>query len=342
MALTTAFCANGTKTTIPQTTTDGSVSYDQGFGLSYALPPEEGGKFIDRAQFNQLMYDTTSQVLENKTAIATKANANDTVNLTGDQKIAGVKTFTNNIVSPNITAMQNNLNTIFSSTSAPVKTQTTTKTITVGTSGDFTDLLSAINEATKYTSPVTINLVSDLQLTKDTYITSINGDHITINFGNYRITNSAADAISLYLTACSIGRIHNLNLVDIGFIVGLCSKTSLAGTGNIQIRTQRETAALYVLQRSSVNVADNTEYTINSLDGSNLISSGGGAILSFSPSSKITTTTQTGNLLTVYNAGIIAVSHGTTINKPTGLNLYNVTVNMPSEKGLILDRPNRS
>ena len=69
MTLTTAFCANGTKTTIPQTTTDGSVSYDQGFGDSYALPPEEGGKFIDRAQFNQLMFDTTSAVIENNQSI---------------------------------------------------------------------------------------------------------------------------------------------------------------------------------------------------------------------------------------------------------------------------------
>lgn len=94
MALTKPFAQNGDKKAIPENTTgDGSLSYETGFGGFYALPPEEGGLFIDRAQFNQLMYDTTSQVLANKTAIATKANANATVNLTGNQTIAGVKTF---------------------------------------------------------------------------------------------------------------------------------------------------------------------------------------------------------------------------------------------------------
>lgn len=66
MALTKPFAENGDKATIPETAVDGSVSYDQGFGTSYALPPEDGGKFIDRKQFNQLMYDTTSAILENK------------------------------------------------------------------------------------------------------------------------------------------------------------------------------------------------------------------------------------------------------------------------------------
>ena len=60
MALTKPFAENGDKKAIPQTTSDGSVSFDRGFGSFYALPPEEGGLFIDRAQFNQLMFDTTS------------------------------------------------------------------------------------------------------------------------------------------------------------------------------------------------------------------------------------------------------------------------------------------
>ena len=131
MALTKPFAENGDKKAIPQTTSDGSVSFDRGFGSFYALPPEEGGLFIDRAQFNQLMYDTTSQVLENKQQIATqanrinevnttltqsintkanqsttytktevnnllnaKANSNAVVNLSGNQTINGVKTFT--------------------------------------------------------------------------------------------------------------------------------------------------------------------------------------------------------------------------------------------------------
>lgn len=67
MALTKPFAENGDKKAIPENTTgDGSLSYETGFGGFYALPPEEGGLYIDRAQFNQLMYDTTSAILENQ------------------------------------------------------------------------------------------------------------------------------------------------------------------------------------------------------------------------------------------------------------------------------------
>lgn len=237
MALTRPFAQNGDKLAIPETASDSSVSYNLGFTYAYALPPEEGGKFIDRAQFNQLMYDTTSQVLENKTAIATKANANATVNLSGNQTINGVKTFSappvsatnptannqvanklyvdtvgntavkltgnqtiqgtktfnNNIVSPNITAMQNNLNTIFSSTSTPVTYLTTTKVITVGNSGaDFTDLLSAVKKAATYTNPVEVRLISNLTVNSGTLISKLNGKHITINFNNFKISSSGS------------------------------------------------------------------------------------------------------------------------------------------------------
>lgn len=122
MALTTAFARNGNRKAVPQTTADGSVSYEQGFGNLYALPPEEGGLFIDRAQFNQIMYDTTSAVISNQNSISTlnskvTANTNSiktlnskvadlesgvstgVVNLTSNQTIAGVKTFSSPPVS---------------------------------------------------------------------------------------------------------------------------------------------------------------------------------------------------------------------------------------------------
>lgn len=109
MALTTAFARNGNRKAVPQSTADGSVSYDQGFGNLYALPPEEGGKFIDRAQFNQLMFDTTSAVISNQNSINTLNSSVNTlntkvaniesgvatgvVNLTTNQTINGIKTF---------------------------------------------------------------------------------------------------------------------------------------------------------------------------------------------------------------------------------------------------------
>lgn len=405
MALTTAFARNGNRKAVPQSTADGSVSYDQGFGAFYALPPEEGGLFIDRAQFNQLMYDTTSAVISNQNSINTlnssvntlntkvaniesgvatgvvnlttnqniqgvktfasppvsatnPANNNQVANkayvdsvgntavkLTGAQNIAGAKTFTSNITAPNITQMQNNLNTIFSSTTSPVKTQTTRKTITVGTGGNFANLSQAFYEAKKYNSPVTIQLVSDLQIAENLQIDSVNGKHIILDFNNYKITNSSATAISLIFTACAIGRIISLKLVNINFLVGINSQIALGGTGNIQFNHKANNddesgAAIHILQGSSLNFTDSANYTLNNAGDSALIQSGTGAIISLSSLTVITSTTQTGNLFAVYNAGIIAIHDETTINKPAGLNLYNVTINTPSPNGLILGKAN--
>lgn len=407
MALTTAFARNGNRKAVPQTTADGSVSYNEGFGAFYALPPEEGGLFIDRAQFNQIMYDTTSAVITNQNSINTLNSSVNTLNtkvaniesgvatgvvnlttnqiingiktfsvppvsatnpsnnnqvankayvdsvgntavkLTGTQSIAGAKTFTNNITAPNITQMQNNLNTIFSSTTSPVKTQTARKTIAVGTGGDFANLSQAFYEAKKYNSPVTIQLVSDLKLSETLQIDSVNGKHIMIDFNNYKITNSSAAPISLIFTACAIGRIMNLKLVNINFVVGTNSQIALGGTGNIQSNQRinggnekANDAVIFVVQGSLLNFTDSANYTLKNLDNSNVISSGTGAIISLSSLTVITATTQTGNLFAVYNAGIIAIHGETTINKPAGLNLYNVTVNTPSPNGLILGKTN--
>ena len=211
MALTKPFAENGDKKAIQQTTSDGSVSFNNGFGSLYALSPEEGGLFIDRAQFNQLMFDTTSQVLENKqqitaqanrinevnttltqsintkanqsttytkdevnnlvnpkadksttytksevdTKVNAKANANATVNLTGNQTIAGIKTFRSPVVVPNATANTHavnlaQLNTKIDSTKA-TKLLTENLVKTVGASGaDFANLRQALEWASQY------------------------------------------------------------------------------------------------------------------------------------------------------------------------------------------------
>lgn len=39
------FAENGAKTSVPETSGDGSVSYDQGYTASYDLPPADGGRF---------------------------------------------------------------------------------------------------------------------------------------------------------------------------------------------------------------------------------------------------------------------------------------------------------
>lgn len=452
MALTTAFARNGNRKAVPQSTADGSVSYEQGFGNLYALPPEEGGLFIDRAQFNQIMYDTTSAVISNQNSISTlnskvtanqnsintlnskvadlesgistgvvnltgnqtiagvktfssppvsatnptannqvankayvdtvgntavkltgnqtiagtktfsspvvvpdatatthavnlaqlntKANWNAVVNLTGDQSIAGAKTFTSNITAPNITAMQNNLNTIFSSTSSPVKTETTSKIITVGSDGDFQDLLSAVNEAKKYTSPVEIRLVSNLEVNRSIVINSVNGRHIHINFKNYKITNISSEVAQLSLTLSDIGAFYNLNLENITLSMS-CSRTMLADNINININQIGTTyAPIGIVQSSMLNITYGAVLTVNNSD-SGLIRSQTGSIISLA-NVTINSTSNTGDLFEIFNGGILALHDDVIINKPSGLNLYNTAINTPSGNGLILDKTGRS
>ena len=127
MALTTPFAQNGDKKAIPQNTSDGSVSFDRGFGSFYALPPEEGGLFIDRAQFNQLMFDTTSEILANKQSL-------------------------NNLSSStyNKTEVDNRLNAKIDSTKA-TKILTENLVKTVGARGaDFANLRQALEWASQY------------------------------------------------------------------------------------------------------------------------------------------------------------------------------------------------
>ena len=160
MGLTTPFAQNGDKKEIPQNTSNGSVSFDRGFGSFYALPPEEGGLFIDRAQFNQLMYDTTSQVLENKTAIATQANRINEVNTTltqsintkANQSTTYTKTEVNNLLNAKA-----NQSTTYNKTEVDTKlglkadkSTTYTKTETY-TKAEVNNLLNAkANQATTY------------------------------------------------------------------------------------------------------------------------------------------------------------------------------------------------
>ena len=147
MALTKPFAENGDKKAIPQTTSDGSVSFDRGFGSFYALPPEEGGLFIDRAQFNQLMFDTTSQVLENKQQITAQANRINEVNTTLTQSI---NTKANQATTYNKTEVDNRLNAKIDSTKA-TKLLTENLVKTVGASGaDFASLREALEWASQY------------------------------------------------------------------------------------------------------------------------------------------------------------------------------------------------
>lgn len=201
MALTKPFAQNGDKKAIPQSTSDGSVSFDRGFGSFYALPPEEGGLFIDRAQFNQLMYDTTSAVISNQNSINTlnskvaniESNVSTgVVNLTGNQTIAGTKTFSSPVVVPNAKANTHAVNlaqlntkanqaTTYTKTevdtrvNAKIDSSKATKILTenlvktVGASGaDFANLRQALEWASQYSYSnqytITLNCNADMPI----------------------------------------------------------------------------------------------------------------------------------------------------------------------------------
>lgn len=53
--VTTPFANNGTKDEIPNSTEDGSVSMEDGYGILYETPIDEGGKPISRGEWNYLI-----------------------------------------------------------------------------------------------------------------------------------------------------------------------------------------------------------------------------------------------------------------------------------------------
>lgn len=67
MALTKKWAANGIKTPIPNDPQgDNLVNYDEGFTTPYRTPIKDGGVPIGMGTFNQLMFDITDEVIENK------------------------------------------------------------------------------------------------------------------------------------------------------------------------------------------------------------------------------------------------------------------------------------
>lgn len=123
MELTRPFAENGDRQDFPvDTQGDGTMSLQQGFGAFYGLPPEEGGLFIQRPQFNQLMYLVSKGVIDNKTAIE------DLESEYGSLLTSSPKLLTENL------------------------------TWTVGSGGDYENLTDALKEACKYVNILNFNI----------------------------------------------------------------------------------------------------------------------------------------------------------------------------------------
>lgn len=258
MALTRPFAENGNKVTIPEITTDGSVSYDQGFGAFYALPPEEGGLFIDRAQFNQLMYDTTSQILANKTQ----------------------------------------LNSIFAGNKSPYLLQPSGISITVGTGGNFTNLNDAFSyikqtNSKQINSISNVTLLSDFNdnLTLEAFPPcAINcngfklGNNLNINNSSHIIIRklklsgqlSLLRSSKIYLgSEATIGGGSTQNAIVDSSIYA--NDSSIAITGNISLNPPSGSFGLVSKGSSNIYLATPSSYTQS--QGAGFVYVVGGGIL---------------------------------------------------------------
>ena len=227
MALTKPFAENGDKTTIPATTSDGSVSYDQGFGSFYALPPEEGGLFIDRAQFNQLMYDTTSAVLENNSSIAN---------------------------------IQNTINQVISSEIMPISVYKNVKNKTIGANGDFKTIQEAFTYVqTHQKQSLNQNLIITLLENLNNEVLYFKGawyPYLIIDCNGFVLADKLTTDLSCF-------RINNLKLND----RLVASVSSLWLTGNISINYQSDDypqGCLTALAGSSILVGGDFQFSTTS------------------------------------------------------------------------------
>ena len=107
---------NSINTKANQDTTYNKTETDAKLGLkadkSTTYPKTET---YTKTEVNNLVNSKANQAntytkAEVDSRVNVKANSNDVVNLSGNQTIAGVKTFTSNITAPNITTLQNQMN----------------------------------------------------------------------------------------------------------------------------------------------------------------------------------------------------------------------------------------
>ena len=111
-------------------------------GLLIENPDKDEVNNLLNTKANQATTYTKTEV---NNLVNTKANWNAIVNLTGDQTIAGAKTFTSNITAPNITNLQNQMGGLISSDSYPLLTKSSLSLdITVGAGGTFPNITDGL------------------------------------------------------------------------------------------------------------------------------------------------------------------------------------------------------
>lgn len=254
--------------------------------------------------------------------------ANATVNLTGNQTIAGAKTFTSNITAPNITTIQNNLNTIFSSTTSPVRYQNSIKEITVGTGGNFQTIQEAIQEASKYSSPVLIKLVSNISINKNINLIRLDLKHVGIYFNNFKIINSTNSVLSFSLNNCFLSEIKDLNLENVRLYLKNNSSLIIWGSTNINCENINSHCVL-VGYSSSLSLGS---CNIKHSAGRIAFAAFEGSSINIANKVTINDSSASGNVLDVASGSIIYAT-GATIN--TSITKANQAANTITANGII-------
>lgn len=313
MELTRPFAENGDRQDFPvDTQGDGTMSLQQGFGAFYGLPPEEGGLFIDRTKFNQLMYLVSKGVIDNKTSIADAL-----------EQIQSLESKYSSLV-----------------TSSP-KLLTENLTWNVGIGGDYEDLESAINEATKYVSnnhTITLKVINDLTVANSINISSqvgiiIKSDskstklNINIDNGNFinYSSNYASNAI-LNFSNITLNSIKCNSLIYSSFYSPVQIRDCIVQGSFNNLGLASFGGSIYVINSNITSTNSSTDDAIfkanfnsniilhsgNTINGGNVIAdSSYGSIIT----SGYTGLTATGN----FNKGLIVSKYGIIIN--SGINL---------------------
>ena len=151
----------------------------------------------NRDQVNNLLTSVNQSTYtkrEINDKVNVKANSNAVVNLSDNQTINGVKTFTSNISAPNITALQNQMNGLVSGGKSPYLLHDGVVRITVGNGGNFRNFTDALNYLKQNGSKQYIEIILTSDFNENITLSdlppcSINGNYRKLG-NNLHIKNS--------------------------------------------------------------------------------------------------------------------------------------------------------
>lgn len=269
MELTRPFAENGDRQDFPvDTQGDGTMSLQQGFGSFYGLPPEEGGLFIDRMKFNQLMYLVSKGVIDNKTAIE---------------------------------ALESEYGSLLTSTP---KLLTENLEWTVGSGGDYEDLQTALNEVAKisFTNNVylTIKLLNNLNLNNEIIVLrNVCNPNLSMDFNGFQIIWSNNTEGYVLLENSIINNINKLNLKN-GSLRVFKSNTFL--NTSVDIDSSNKGDCILCWKGSNLQIQENININLKPQSNRSGLYSNFGSILNLF---RCNVNQTQGTVLNAYGGGII-------------------------------------